>query len=435
MEYKLNLCLFNDERETMTTQTNSLSDEMKTYYDARLIDNAVPNLVHDQFAQKRPIPMGGGNRIMFRKFSPLPKALKTLAEGKTPAGSRLTVTKVEADINQYGDFIELSDVLELTAVDSNIEEATRLLGVQAGRTLDTITREQITAGHQKAFAPYKDGGNNEVAVLAREEVNSKCLLTPKLIRKAAADLKRNNAMPVDDAYVAIIHPDVACDLQSNEEWIESHKYATPENIYDGEIGKIAGVRFVETTEAKIIGPNWIFGGTDANGVCRLTVDAVTEESGAHYIAVQETVLPDQIAEFNNQYGGDNQSGLKVYVDGNEVTVKKVTEAGKFMVSEGGSTIASVGSGALMCGTGAGKDGTAIYCTMVIGANAYGVTEVEGGGLENIIKQLGSAGTSDPLNQRSTTGWKALKTCCRLEESYMTRIEHASETFSKEATSN
>ena len=60
-----------------------------------------------------------------------------------------------------------------------------------------------------------------------------------------------------------------------------------------------------------------------------------------------------------------------------------------------------------------------------GADAYGVTEVTGGGLQTIIKQLGSAGTADPLNQRATAGWKAIKTAEILVENYMVRVETAS----------
>lgn len=67
---------------------------------------------------------------------------------------------------------------------------------------------------------------------------------------------------------------------------------------------------------------------------------------------------------------------------------------------------------------------------MLGANAYGVTELENGGLEHIIKQLGSAGTADPLNQRASAGWKATKTAERLVESYMIRIESCS-TFADE----
>ena len=58
MEKKLNLQLFAN--EVQTTLTDGLSAEMKTFYDMTLIDEASPNLVHDQFGQKRPIPKNGG---------------------------------------------------------------------------------------------------------------------------------------------------------------------------------------------------------------------------------------------------------------------------------------------------------------------------------------------------------------------------------------
>ena len=74
---------------------------------------------------------------------------------------------------------------------------------------------------------------------------------------------------------------------------------------------------------------------------------------------------------------------------------------------------------------AGQDGISVFSTLVLGANAYGVTEIEGGGLQTIVKQLGSAGTGDPLNQRASAGWKALKTAEILSDEYMVRIEHAS----------
>ena len=74
---------------------------------------------------------------------------------------------------------------------------------------------------------------------------------------------------------------------------------------------------------------------------------------------------------------------------------------------------------------AGLEGCDVYATLIIGDNAYGTTELQGGGLEHIVKQLGSAGTADPLNQRATAGWKATKAAVRLVEPYMIRIETAS----------
>ena len=89
----LNLQMFNN--TNVTTQTGEgqdLSAEMKTYYSNYLIDNAKPELVHDQFAQKHPIPKNGGKTIEFRKYKALQKALTPLTEGVTPNGNKLSVS-------------------------------------------------------------------------------------------------------------------------------------------------------------------------------------------------------------------------------------------------------------------------------------------------------------------------------------------------------
>lgn len=137
--------------QTTTTKGsgNDLTPEMKTYYEKRLIDLAEPRLVHDQFGDKYPIPQNGGKIIEFRKYSPLAKALTPLTEGVTPSGNSLNVTAVTAEVKQYGDYIQLSDLLQIAAIDNNVVQCTKLLGAQAGRTLDTITRE-ILNGDRKS---------------------------------------------------------------------------------------------------------------------------------------------------------------------------------------------------------------------------------------------------------------------------------------------
>ena len=67
----------------------------------------------------------------------------------------------------------------------------------------------------------------------------------------------------------------------------------------------------------------------------------------------------------------------------------------------------------------------MYSTLIVGKDAFAVTKLEGEGLETIVKQLGSAGANDPLNQRSTVGWKALKAVAILTQQYMVRIETCS----------
>ena len=69
---------------------------------------------------------------------------------------------------------------------------------------------------------------------------------------------------------------------------------------------------------------------------------------------------------------------------------------------------------------------------MLGAHAYGVTELEGGGLEHIVKQLGYG--DDPLNKRASVGWKGMRAAERLVEQYMVRIESVS-SYSTTAAAN
>ena len=315
--YKINLQLFADLNTNVTSDTG-LSVENKTHYDMTLIDEASPNLVHDQFGQKRPIPKNGGKKIEFRKFASLPKALNPLTEGVTPDGKKLSVTAIEAEVAQYGDYIVQSDVLELTTIDNTIVEATKILGRQAGLTLDTITRNILQSGTNVYYCPKADG----TAVDSRSDLDDTCKLTVDVVKRAVAIMKKNNAPKIDGSYVMIIHPFVAYDIMTDPEWRYPHQYQDTTNIYEGEIGKIAGVRFVETSEAKVY--------------------------------------------------------------------------------DGG-----------------------VFGSLLIADGAYGVTEITGGGLQTIIKQKGSAGTADPLDQRSSIGWKAIKTAEILVDAYMMRIESKS----------
>ena len=292
---KINLQLF--ATEVQTTLLPALSAEMKTFYDMTLIDEAQSNLVHDQFGQKRPIPKNGGKTIEFRKFAPLAKALTPITEGVTPDGKSLEVSTITAEVAQYGDYITQSDVLELTSLDNTILEATKLLGRQAGVTLDTVVRDVLHSGTNVTYCSKADG----TAVTSRAGLDNTCQLTVKMVQKVVAKLRAQNAPTIGGKYVAIIHPYVAYDLMRDPEWIDAHKYANPTNLYEGEIGEIAGVRFVQTTEAKIY--------------------------------------------------------------------------------DGG-----------------------VFGSLFLGEGAYGVTEITGGGLQTIVKQKGSAGTADPLDQRSSVGY-------------------------------
>lgn len=305
--------------------TETMPDEIKTYYDDYLIDCSSPKLVHDQFGQKRPIPAGRGKTIEFRKVSPLPVSTTPLTEGVTPESQKLTISTVEAPVQQYGGYVELSDMVVLTAIDNNLVIAAKQLGAQAGKTLDAITREVLAGGTN---VQYAEGQVTQRSQLVGGKPEGNHYLTVDAVRRAVRTLKKQDAEPIGDSFIGIIHPDVAYDLMSDPKWVNVKSYSDPEGIYEGEIGKIENVRFVETSEAKVF-------------------------------------------------------------------------------------------------EGAGSEGRDVYATLILGDNAYGTTEIEGGGLTLIVKQLGSGGASDPLDQRASVAWKATKAAVRLQEAYMVRIETTS----------
>ena len=390
----------NTTTDTNSTTGNDLSAEMKTYYSDYLIDTASPRLVHDQFGQKHLIPKNGGKTIEFRKYDPLPKLTKAITEGVTPDGQKLTVETVTANVDQYGGYVTITDMLDLTAIDNNMVQSTKLIGNQAGATLDTITRDVINGGTSKQYGDSQT--INARYLLTGGEASGNTYLTVDAIRLAARYLKTQNAEKIGDSYVAIIHPDISYDLTSDPNWKDVKTYCDPKDMYDGEIGKIAGVRFVETTEAKI------FHADDLSAASRNLTGA--SASGA-VVTISETLTSADIEKI---------VGRKVLIG---VAQYSVTAAAANSITLDRS--ATVTSGTVIYPGEAGAKGRDVYSTLVLGENAYGVTEISGGGLQHIVKQLGSGGTGDPLNQRATVGWKATKVAERLVEAYMRRIETCS----------
>ena len=193
---KMNLQLFADPSASLQNTTGTMTNEMKTFYEKRLIDQAEPRLVHDQFADYYPVPQNGGKTIEFRKYDSLPKADTPLTEGVTPNGQTLNVTTITSDLHQYGGWTPLTDVLQMTAIDNNVVQATRVLASQAGRTMDSITRDVLAGGTNVLYAPKQNADGTETEVKSRKELDKTCTLTPKLFFRAAAQLGAMNADPI-----------------------------------------------------------------------------------------------------------------------------------------------------------------------------------------------------------------------------------------------
>lgn len=303
--------------------TTQVALEAQTFYDRTLLKRLTPNLVFAQFAQKGTIPKRGGNKINWRKFNSLTAATTPLTEGVTPSGNNLTMAQVEATLKQYGDFIEFSDVIDTVGIDPVLVQGAEVLGEQAGLTIDTVMREAFVVGTNVQYAGGKAG---ESAMTATD------IITATEIRKIVRTLRKNNAKPFGKYYIGVIDPEIAYDLQNDADWKAVNQYNNGgEAIYDGEIGKLHGVKFIETTNLKV-----------------------------------------------------------------------------------------------KTGQGTG-DAIDLHCGLFFGQGAFGMADVAGMGATKpsiIVKPCGSAGTSDPLNQRSTEGWKTMFTATILDNLSVVRLECA-----------
>lgn len=391
------LDLFDADLNVQVTTDDEMSAEMKTYYSDYLIDLTEAELVHDQFGQKHPIPKNGGKTIEFRQYDPLPEMTKPLAEGVTPDGQDMSVKTITAEIEQYGGYVTLSDMLILTAIDNNVVQATKAIASQAGRTLDTITREVLNAG---TVVQYAEGQVESRDELYYTSADDNCNLTVDAIKRAVRFLETQDAPKINGNYVGIIHPYCKYDLMKDPEWRAPHEYVDTTNIYQNEIGELAGVRFVEASRAKVFhGENLASDSRTllVNGASVSATTAVPFDGGT----VEANALVGRLV---------NIGGTVTKVTANTTSQMTVEDE----VTAADNTVIYPGEG--------GASGLDVYSTLIIADDAYGVTEVTGGGLQHIVKQLGSAGTGDPLNQRATVGWKATKTAEILVPQYLVRIE-------------
>ncbi|MBE6990211.1 MAG: N4-gp56 family major capsid protein [Ruminococcaceae bacterium] len=374
--------------------TGGLSAEMKTYYGMELLENARPQLVHNQFAATKPLPTGGGKTVEWRKFGSFDKALTPLTEGVTPDGSGISVSYITKELAQYGDYTTVSDMLDLTAIDDVVLEITDRHGANMGLTLDTVTRNEIQQGNQVLYAPDEEG--NEIT--SRYDLTGACRLTSQLVARAATHLKKMNAPTIDGKYVCILHPSVAFDLRQDPDWVAAHQYAAARELFSGEIGELHGVRFVETTEAKI------FRGADLASDSR-TLTVKTAVNGGKTVSFE---------------GGAPAAGALAgrYVLIGRVRSRVVSNTASAMTLEDNVT-AAVGE-TIYPGEG-GAGGCAVYGCLFLGKGAYGVVDLSEG-TEVIVKPRGSSGTADPLDQRSSVGWKGVHAAAILYDEYILRVE-------------
>jgi len=294
------------------TTTTQVDPGVAVFYDRVLLKRALPELVHDRFAQKSPIPSNGGTTIKFRRYSSLTPAMTPLSEGQTPPGQKMAKTDLQATASQYGDFIHITDVVDLTVEDRSLTIAAELLGEQIGLTFDTVTRNVLAA---TASASNASGGTNGDAPTEITQDDIDYVVTillggnAKFITNMVKASTGVGTEPVRQAFWSIFHTDITSDIENCRDFTPVNKYAQQNDVQPAEWGSTKNVRWLMTTNA------------------------------------YKTSLDSSLSANR-------------------------------------------------------------YFLPIIGRDAYGTVDITGGNMQNIVKDFGSGGTTDPLNQRATSGWKA-----------------------------
>ncbi len=387
-----------------TTASSGVSPIMQAVLNRHLLETAKPALVHTQFGQPVKIPKGKTKTISFDKMSPLPKATTPLTEGVTPKGSSVHITRITGEPSQFGNYISYTDQLDFFAHDPSpkVLRYNELLSDNAAETIDAVAANVLSASTNVQYA----GG-----ALSRATLTSN--LTVEEVRKAVRTLKRNKAKKIDGDYICIVHTDVAHDLMSDDDWKLPHTYKDGKELYNGEIGKLYGVRFVETSEGKIF-----YGTPLADKYDELSIVKVDTDNKRVYVA-EDITDEDAQALY----------GIEVIIGGIKFTAVSAnagTNGEAYITLTGDATDRISVDMKVYPGDGT-ANGAPVYSTIVLGANAYGTTGLKNT-LENITKPLGSAGTGDPLNQRGTMAWKIYHMTKVLVPEFMVRIESVSSAF-------
>lgn len=228
-------------------------------YERKMLLRVVPNWHYGKFAATSPITRNGGTAtIKLRRYANLSPVTTPLIEGTNPAGVTFTITDVTATVATYGNYVILTDVVDWMTVNSEAFGWTNILSDNALDTLDCLMRDVATSGTAVMY-----GG----AATTTGTVGASDKLTGTLIKKIVRALKNQNARriteysPTDDGvdtvnlkecYIGICSPSTTYDLKADSAFIDVEKYSHNADIMPGEIGKVDEVRFIETTNAKVL---------------------------------------------------------------------------------------------------------------------------------------------------------------------------------------
>ena len=235
----------------MAVQTyGDISPRTAAFAAKKLLSRGQDMLVTERFGHFDPQGKKKSKVRKWRRYESLTPATTPLTEGTAPSGSSINYTDYTATLGQYGDWVQISDVIADTHEDPVLMEMMEVCGEQAAETIELLRISVLKAGTNVFYA---SGVANRAAVAApptrgdfrlvyRSFKRNKAMEIAKII-KAGPNIATE---PVGKAYFAMGHTDLDSDIRGLTGFIPCEKYANSDKCLPGEIGKLENVRIILT---------------------------------------------------------------------------------------------------------------------------------------------------------------------------------------------
>lgn len=233
-----------------TTTTSVLPPAVKEYYDRLLLMTAYPALVHTRFAQKRVLPEKMGDTVVFRRYPRLPSVPVPMQDGVTPPGASLSATDIKATVDFYGNFVTISDQVEMTVEDRVLNEASRLLSQNLGQTVDEVTRDVLAS--TSSVLQCANGSNGETPTeLTKADLDAAVITLlgndAEMISEMIEGVDAFNTTPIRPAFFGYIDTALLDDLEAVANFVPSSSYGSQTRTLENEWGATGNVRWLYTS--------------------------------------------------------------------------------------------------------------------------------------------------------------------------------------------
>lgn len=259
------------------TTTDRVPPEVRTYFDRLLLTLARPYFIYDMFAQKRTIPLNSGDQMIFRRYSTLSANIVPITDGTTPPGDSLSVTDFSTQIKWYGNFVTITDQVQFTVQDRVLNEATRVLSLQLGLSLDTLVKNMMVNTASSVSCQFGGNGNTPTELTSediKDAVKALRLGNARLMTKPIPGENRFATSPVRSSFWGFMDVNLENDLEACADFLSVANYPNPMDALESEWGSTNNVRWLLSTNGYNNGasvPVWnsIITGQESYAVCKL----------------------------------------------------------------------------------------------------------------------------------------------------------------------